>query len=186
MVVPLAPAAQSAGDLHRYGTRLNPAWCGRLSYELRAVPTHPLLAHLGPEPWDSAFDGAYLHRHARHRRLPVKAFIMTAGTVVGVGNIYANEALYRAGIHPARPAGRIARRRYDALADAIRIVLEAAIAEGGTTLRDFVDSVGRPGYFKQRLQVYDRAGEPCMNCHRPIRRRPIRQRTTFFCASCQQ
>ncbi|MEE9157175.1 MAG: bifunctional DNA-formamidopyrimidine glycosylase/DNA-(apurinic or apyrimidinic site) lyase [Gammaproteobacteria bacterium] len=146
---------------------------------------HPLLANLGPEPWDPAFNGAYLHQRARHRRLPVKSFVMDSRTVAGVGNIYANEALHLAGIHPARRAGRIAHRRYDALVEAIRTVLDAAIAQGGTTLRDFVDSAGRAGYFKQRLRVYHRAGKPCPSCHAPIRQRSIGQRTTFFCSSCQ-
>ncbi len=147
--------------------------------------SHPLLAHLGPEPWEPRLNGAYLYQRARHRRLAVKSFLMDAHTVVGLGNIYANEALYLAGIHPGRHAGRIAQSRYEGLVQAIRTVLDEAIAEGGTTLRDFVDSAGRPGYFRQRLRVYDRAGEPCPSCHAMIRQRPIAQRASFFCRACQ-
>ena len=111
---------------------------------------------------------------------------MDAKVVVGVGNIYANEALFGAGIHPRRPAGRISRARYDALADAVRTVLQRAVDEGGTTLRDFVDSDGSPGYFAQSLQVYGRGGEPCLRCARPLREIRITDRTTVFCVACQR
>lgn len=148
--------------------------------------THPRLARLGPEPLSEAFDGDYLYARSRGRRASAKAFIMDSAVVVGVGNIYASEALYLAGIHPGRPAGRIGPRRYRALADAIRERLAAAIEVGGTTLRDFTDSDGRPGYFRQSLQVYGRAGEPCQRCGGTIRRRVIGQRATFFCPACQR
>lgn len=147
---------------------------------------HPLLAGLGPEPWDSGFNGAYLYTRARGRRQAIKSFIMDSRTVVGVGNIYANEALFEAGILPARTAGRIAYRRYERLARAIRGVLERAIEAGGTTLRDFVDSDGRPGYFAQRLQVYDRAGEACPRCGGMLRRQRIGQRSSYYCYPCQR
>ena len=147
---------------------------------------HPLLCQLGPEPLDPGFDGDYLWRRARGRRTAIKSFIMDGGIVVGVGNIYANEALFRAGIHPARPAGRISRRRLQELSDEIRAVLEDALRAGGTTLRDFVGGDGKPGYFRQALAVYERAGEPCRRCGHPIRRRVIGQRATYYCPACQR
>ena len=146
---------------------------------------HPLLARLGVEPLSEDFNGALLKQAAGRRRSAVKMLIMDAHVVVGVGNIYASESLFLAGIHPARAAGRIALARYDALADAIRSVLGRAIAEGGTTLRDFVNGVGEPGYFAQSLAVYGRAGEPCRCCGGTIRSRVLGQRSTFFCSHCQ-
>lgn len=148
--------------------------------------SHPLLAELGPEPLESGFDGGYLHDRARGRHGPVKPFVMDSHVVVGVGNIYANESLYRAGIAPGRAAGRIARHRYEALALAIRDVLTESIAQGGTTLRDFVNEVGNPGYFRQTLQVYERAGEPCRRCGAPIRLSRLGQRATYWCPRCQR
>lgn len=147
---------------------------------------HPLLAHLGPEPLEDGFDGDYLHRLSRGRRSAVKAFIMDAGVVVGVGNIYANEALFLAGIHPSRACGRIGLERYRTLAGRIRAVLAAAIAQGGTSLRDFVQEDGSPGYFAQSLKVYGRTGEPCPTCAAPIRQRRIGQRASFYCPRCQR
>jgi formamidopyrimidine-DNA glycosylase len=147
--------------------------------------THPLLAHLGPEPLGDGFDGDYLHRMARGRRTAVKSFIMDGGVVVGVGNIYANEALFLAGIHPNRAAGRIGLDRYRTLVGRIRAVLAAAIEQGGTSLRDFVQEDGSPGYFAQSLQVYGRTGEPCPTCAGPIRLRRIGQRSSFYCPRCQ-
>jgi formamidopyrimidine-DNA glycosylase len=147
---------------------------------------HPLLAHLGPEPLGPGFDGDYLYRCSRGRKCAIKTFIMDAGVVAGVGNIYANESLYLAGIHPARPCGRIGRDRYLSLARQIRGVLESAIEQGGTTLRDFVREDGSPGYFALSLRVYDRAGEPCPGCGMPIRQRRIGQRSSFFCPRCQR
>jgi len=147
---------------------------------------HPLLAHLGPEPLGDGFDGDYLHRVSRGRRSAVKPFIMDAGIVVGVGNIYANEALFLAGIHPNRAAGRIGLDRYRTLAGRIRAVLAAAIEQGGTSLRDFVQEDGSPGYFAQSLQVYGRGGEPCPTCAAPIRQRRIGQRSSFYCPRCQR
>jgi formamidopyrimidine-DNA glycosylase len=147
---------------------------------------HPLLAHLGPEPFHEAFSGDYLYSRSRGRRTPVKSFLMDAEVVVGVGNIYANEALYRAGIRPTRAAKDIGRERYTRLAEAVRAVLTAAIAAGGTTLRDFVSGEGSPGYFAQQLSVYDRAGAPCPGCEQPIQLSRLGQRATYFCPECQR
>jgi formamidopyrimidine-DNA glycosylase len=147
---------------------------------------HPLLRALGPEPLSEALDGDYLWHLSRGRRAPVKTFIMDQAVVVGVGNIYASEALFAAGIHPSRPAGRVSRARYVALAEAIRRILAHAIERGGTTLRDFLAPDGAPGYFEQELAVYGRAGQPCRNCGTPVRNRVIGQRNTFWCPACQR
>ena len=147
---------------------------------------HWLLAKLGPEPLDPAFDGAYLKARARGRRLAVKNFIMDSRIVVGVGNIYANEALFLAGIRPNVAAGRVTRAGFDVLAGRIRHVLAAAIQMGGTTLRDFVNQDGNPGYFKQVLNVYDRAGEPCRVCGATLKDLRLGGRATVFCPKCQR
>ncbi len=153
----------------------------------RADPLrHPRLAGLGPEPFDAAFCGAYLHRLAHGRRSAVKQFIMDASVVVGVGNIYANEALYRAGIDPRRAAGRISAARMSSLAGAATEVLSEAIEAGGTTLRNFVGGDGEPGYFQFDLDVYGKEGQPCPGCGTAIRRCWIGQRATFFCSACQR
>lgn len=148
--------------------------------------THPLLADLGPEPLTPDFTGRHLHAKAAGRGLAVKLFIMDSHVVVGVGNIYANESLFRAGISPTRPAGRISPDRYEKLADAIKAVLEASIEQGGTTLRDFVNEAGNPGYFRQTLQVYERAGEPCRRCGAEIKLARLGQRATYWCGKCQR
>ena len=147
---------------------------------------HPLLASLGPEPLDEAFDAAYLQRCCKGRRTAIKALIMNAEIVVGVGNIYANEALFRAGIDPRRAAGRIAAARLEKLVAAIKSVLAAAIEQGGTTLKDFVGGDGKPGYFKQALDVYGRGGEPCHQCGEPLSEIRLGQRSTVFCRQCQR
>ena len=149
-------------------------------------PAHPLLDHLGPEPLSTAFSGAYLYERSRRRQLSVKQFVMDGKVVVGVGNIYANEALFMAGIHPARAAGRVALKRYEALAETIKTVLRDAIEQGGTTLRDFVGGDGSPGYFAQQLRVYGRQGQPCRACNSALKE--IRQsgRSTVFCPGCQR
>ena len=146
---------------------------------------HPLLCDLGPEPLGTAFDGDHLHRLSRERRVAVKIFLMDASVVVGVGNIYANESLFLAGIHPARACHRIGLERYRRLAEVIRGVLQASITQGGTTLRDFVQEDGNPGYFAQSLRVYGRTGEPCVACGAPVRQRRIGQRSSFYCVHCQ-
>ncbi|MCY3752358.1 MAG: bifunctional DNA-formamidopyrimidine glycosylase/DNA-(apurinic or apyrimidinic site) lyase [Gammaproteobacteria bacterium] len=147
---------------------------------------HPLLRHLGPEPLGPDFTGAYLYGLSRNRTRSVKTFIMDSRIVVGVGNIYASEALFRSGIHPLRKAGNISVKRYLALAGAIKEVLQAALASGGTTLRDFVGGDGAPGYFKLDLNVYDRAGEPCRVCAGNIRQIRQGQRSTYYCPRCQR
>lgn len=147
---------------------------------------HPLLAHLGPEPLDSGFDGDYLFGRSRGRRGPVKAFVMDQDIVVGVGNIYASEALFLAGIRPGRAAGRVTRAEYDRLASFIRTVLCEAIEQGGTTLRDFLREDGTHGYFRQSLRVYGRAGEPCLQCGTRLRNRRIGQRASAYCPTCQR
>lgn len=152
----------------------------------RAPEEHPLLASLGPEPLGDEFSADYLYRQSRGRRLAVKHFIMDGKVVVGVGNIYASEALFMAGIHPARSAGRIALSRYAGLVEAVRDVLQRAIRHGGTTLRDFSGTSGTPGYFAQELLVYGRAGEPCFQCGGDIRQKVIGQRSSFYCVRCQR
>lgn len=146
---------------------------------------HPLLNELGIEPLGDQFNGDYLHAQAHGRKISVKQYIMDGRIVVGVGNIYASESLFRAGILPTRPAGRVSLERYRRLADAIKAVLTAAIAQGGTTLRDFSSGEGKPGYFQQQLQVYGRAAEPCRRCATPLIQRVIGQRSTFYCRACQ-
>lgn len=147
---------------------------------------HWLLASLGPEPLGEAFSGQYLRDSARGRRVAIKQHIMNSRIVTGVGNIYANEALFRARIHPGRAAGRISSRRLEALASSIKAVLDDAIHAGGTTLRDFVGGDGRPGYFQQTLAVYGRGGEPCRCCETPVKQVVIGQRATYYCPRCQR
>lgn len=151
-----------------------------------APERHPLLAGLGIEPLSEAFDGARLHVLTRGRRVSIKAFLMDGRQVVGIGNIYANEALFQAGIDPRVAAGRLSRPRCAALAAAIRDVLTRAIAAGGSTLRDFVDSHGTPGYFQQTYFVYDRAGLPCRHCAAPIRSLRQGTRSSYLCPNCQK
>ena len=147
---------------------------------------HWLLRDLGPEPLSERFDGDYLWLKSRRRRVAVKQFIMNAGIVVGVGNIYASEALFIAGIHPRRAAGRVSQVRYVKLADAIKEVLTRAIEAGGTTLRDFYGGDGEAGYFQQQLDVYGRDGEDCRRCGKEIAVIVLGQRSTYYCKSCQR
>ncbi len=150
-----------------------------------ATEPHPLLASLGPEPLDDGFNGDWLWQHSRGRRSAVKTYIMDAHIVVGVGNIYAAEALFAAGIHPQRAAGRISRQRYQRLAEEIKQILAAAIDMGGTTLRDFTGSSGEPGYFVQNLKVYGRDDKLCRQCASSIKNRRIGQRSSYYCPRCQ-
>lgn len=145
----------------------------------------PLLAGLGPEPLNDAFDGLHLFKSSRGKTVAVKNFIMNNKTVVGVGNIYASESLFMAGIDPRRQAGKVSRARYNKLADSIKAVLARAIEQGGTTLKDFAQVDGRPGYFSQQLNVYGRAGQPCRVCQTPIISITLGQRNTFYCPRCQ-
>lgn len=163
-------------DPRRFGAWL---WCNG------PVELHPLLVSLGPEPLEAGFSGEYLFAASRGRKAPVKTFLMDSHVVVGVGNIYANEALFMAGILPSRAAGRVSLERYQRLAEAVREVLAFSITQGGTTLRDFVGGDGKPGYFQQTLRVYGRAGEPCRVCGESLREARLGQRATVFCKFCQ-
>lgn len=151
-----------------------------------AGEVHPLLAGLGPEPLSERFHGRHLHLLSRGRTAPVKNFLMDQAVVVGVGNIYAAEALHAAGISPLRPAGRVSLSRYERLAGEVRRVLDHAITRGGTTLRDFISPDGAPGYFEQELAVYGRGGEPCRRCGRPLKEAKIGQRASVWCGGCQR
>ena len=159
---------------------------GALFWTVADPLVHPRLADLGPEPLGGEFTASYIHARSRRRRVAVKPFLMDAGTVVGVGNIYASEALFRAGIDPRKPAGRVSRAAYGDLVEAVRLVLEESIAAGGTTIRDFTGGDGKPGYFKQELKVYGRTDQPCVTCQRPIRQVRLGQRSTYFCPNCQK
>ena len=151
-----------------------------------AGSTHPLLSQLGPEPLSDEFDGDYLFERSRGRSSSVKTFLMDQGIVVGVGNIYAAESLFSAGIAPARQAGRVSQERYGRLADAVKAILAQAIRRGGTTLRDFISPDGAPGYFEQELLVYGREGEACRVCGNQLRGTRLGNRATAWCASCQR
>ncbi|AWL10562.1 DNA-formamidopyrimidine glycosylase [Saliniradius amylolyticus] len=146
---------------------------------------HELLQNLGPEPLTEDFDAGHLYLSSRNRRQAVKNFIMDNRIVVGVGNIYASEALFMAGIHPKRAAGRVGQKAYQRLTAAIKQVLAGAIEQGGTTLKDFTQADGNPGYFAQSLNVYGRKGEPCLLCGNAIQAQVIGQRNTYYCVSCQ-
>lgn len=163
----------------------DPRRFGCLLWQARGK-VHPLLASLGPEPLSDAFDGDRLWQLSRGRRAAIKTFLMDQAVVVGVGNIYASEALFEAGIHPARAASRISRPRHALLAAAVQRILAHAITRGGTTLRDFISPDGAPGYFEQELQVYGRTGKPCRACGTPIRSIVLGQRNTWFCPRCQR
>lgn len=148
--------------------------------------TSSVFAKLGPEPLTDAFDGQRLYQLSRSRKSPVKTFIMDNAVVVGVGNIYATEALFAVGIDPRRAAGRISLARYVVLAAAIKRVLSSAILQGGTSLKDFTQADGKPGYFKQELLVYGRTGEPCVRCATPLKSVQLGQRTSVYCPGCQR
>lgn len=165
-------------DPRRFGAML---W-----HPLPAAVEHPLLAGLGIEPFDAAFDGALLHAATRGRRVDIKQLLLSGRVVVGVGNIYASESLFRAGIRPGTPAGRLSRVRCDRLAAAIRETLADAIAQGGSTLRDFDGADGAGGYFQLSCRVYGREGRPCPGCGRPVRRDVSHGRATYWCVNCQR
>ena len=148
--------------------------------------THPLLSKLGPEPLTDAFCGKYLYTQSRNRKLAVKQFIMDQQVVTGIGNIYASESLFASGIRPTRATGKISLVRYEKLALAIKQILSEAIARGGTTLRDFVGGDGKPGYFRQQLLVYGRAGLPCPKCQHPLIEIKLANRSSVFCQYCQR
>jgi formamidopyrimidine-DNA glycosylase len=164
----------------------DPRRFGAVLWTAADVDTHPLLAHLGVEPLSRALAPARLHALTRGQRIPVKQFIMDAHRIVGVGNIYASESLFRAGIHPLTPAKRLSLERCAALSRAIKQTLRSAIRAGGSTLRDFVGADGIAGEFQLRTWVYDRAGMPCRRCGTPIKRLVQGARATYFCPRCQK
>ncbi len=146
---------------------------------------HKLIKRLGPEPLSEDFNGEWLYRISRKRTQAIKNFIMDSHNVVGVGNIYASESLFLAGINPKRKAGNVSLERYERLANAIKIILQQSIKQGGTTLRDFLNSDGRPGYFQQQLNVYGKTGQSCKQCNSIIKEIKLGQRSTFYCTVCQ-
>jgi formamidopyrimidine-DNA glycosylase len=164
----------------------DPRRFGAVLWTRKNVHKHKLLKNLGPEPLSDEFNGEYLLRCSRQRKVAIKTFIMNSHIVVGVGNIYASESLFAAGINPQRQAGRISAQRYDTLANSIKIILIRSIKQGGTTLRDFTRQDGKPGYFKQSLQVYGKEGLPCPRCQHPVKRISQLQRSTFYCSYCQK
>ena len=164
----------------------DPRRFGCLLFTAGEPARHKLLKALAVEPLSDEFTGEALWRRARGRSVSIKAFVMDSRIVAGVGNIYASEALFRAGIRPGLAAGRVSRARMAALVEAIRDVLTEAIGVGGTTLRDYVDASGMPGYFRQRLFVYERTGKPCRRCRTPIRQFAQGQRSTYWCPRCQR
>jgi formamidopyrimidine-DNA glycosylase len=190
----IVPQTRPAGSHDHVDINLSGGTCLRFndprrfgSMHFSAHPEqHKLLKSIGPEPLGDDFSADYLWQVSRQRRVAIKQHLMNGRIVAGVGNIYANEALFRAGIRPTRAAGRIARARFTPLIDSIRGVLTEALGFGGTTLRDFVGGDGRPGYFQQSLRVYDRAGQPCVVCADAIKLTVQGQRATYYCARCQR
>jgi formamidopyrimidine-DNA glycosylase len=164
----------------------DPRRFGSMHYTLDDPLQHALLKKLAPEPLGDEFDAMYLAKKASRRKVAIKLFVMNANLVVGVGNIYASEALFRAGIKPTRAAGKVKRAELDKLVPAIKTVLSDAIRAGGTTLRDYVNADGAPGYFRQKLFVYERSGEPCRKCKTPIKQITQGQRSTYYCPKCQR
>jgi formamidopyrimidine-DNA glycosylase len=170
-----------------FALRFNdPRRFGSLLYTSGEPREHPLLARLGPEPLSTAFDAEYLYRITRGRRVAIKQLLMNSQLVVGVGNIYASEALFRARLRPGRAARSLTRADAARLVRAVRAVLRQAISKGGTTLRDYLGADGAPGYFRQRLYVYERRGRPCRRCATPVRAMTQGQRSTYYCPICQK
>jgi formamidopyrimidine-DNA glycosylase len=167
--------------------RLNdPRRFGAVLWTQEPVEQHPLLKHLGPEPLSDNFNAQYLYPLSRNKKVAVKQFIMNSCIVVGIGNIYANEALFASGIHPARAAGKVSQKRYGLLCNEIKRILKQAILQGGTTLKDFVDGNGNPGYFKQELLVYGRKALPCPWCKKILKEIRLGKRSTVYCTNCQR
>ncbi len=163
----------------------DPRRFGAILWTTEPVEQHPLIAHLGPEPLTDAFNFDHFYPRTRKRKQAIKTLIMDSKVVVGVGNIYANEALFMAGIRPTRAAATLSRKSCEALIEHIKTVLGRAIAQGGTTLKDFVGGDGKPGYFKQQLLVYGRGGQPCVKCQKPLKEIKLGQRATVYCSHCQ-
>ncbi|WP_286264144.1 bifunctional DNA-formamidopyrimidine glycosylase/DNA-(apurinic or apyrimidinic site) lyase [Thalassotalea atypica] len=171
---------------HGKALRLNdPRRFGAVLWLENHQDTDNILAKLGPEPLSSDFGPGYLFSKAKNRKVPVKTFIMNNDIVVGVGNIYANEALFKAGILPTAPVGKLSQKRFNILTEEIKRVLKKAIEQGGTTLKDFTQADGKPGYFAQSLDVYGRAGQPCVNCNEPLKEVRQSNRSSVYCANCQ-
>ena len=164
----------------------DPRRFGSILWTEGPIQVHPLFSHLGPEPLTEPFDDAYLLAKSRNRRCSAKTLIMDGKVVVGVGNIYANEALFMAEIHPKKIANKLTKKDCDKLVTAIKAILTQAIIAGGTTLKDFRKSDGKPGYFAQQLNVYGRQGEPCIHCGTHIEHYKEAQRATFYCPKCQR
>lgn len=184
-----SPASHDHVDLHFGESTLrlrDPRRFGLVLWLDADAPMPAMLTRLGIEPLSETFDGAWLFHATRDARTPIKTYLMNSHRVVGIGNIYASESLFRAGVHPLTPAGRLGRQRCTRLVDAIRDTLHEAIAAGGSSLRDFVGSDGAPGYFQQQYFVYGRGGAPCRRCAHPIIRTSIAQRSTFHCSHCQR
>ncbi len=190
-VLPVAEAAQKHDHVdlvfsNKICLRLrDPRRFGAVLWTHGAPEKHKLLRNLGPEPLSRALDGEYLYQKSRGRRVALRNFLLDSRVVAGIGNIYANEAAFLAGVLPQRAAGRISHLRYQQLTSALKQVLRAAIRRGGTTLRDFQRSDGRPGYFGQELNVYGRQGEPCPRCQNPVVRTTLAARSLFYCPNCQ-
>lgn len=163
----------------------DPRRFGVFLWSTSPILEHPLLANLGVEPLTEDFDGLYLFKRSRTKSIAIKSFIMDSHVVVGVGNIYANEALFAAGIHPLHPAKHLDQSAYHRLAQHIKTILASAIERGGTTLRDFVNSQGEMGYFQQELSVYGKEGKPCIICQTPLQLIRINNRSTIYCSQCQ-
>ncbi|AFJ02345.1 Formamidopyrimidine-DNA glycosylase [Methylophaga frappieri] len=187
---PVKPAKHDHVDItFRNGLTLrftDPRRFGAMLWTTTSTDLHPLIHHLGPEPLSEDFTGDSLYQRSRKRQVSIKTFIMNAEIVVGVGNIYASEACFLARLHPEMKAGKLTRPQAERLATAIKTVLEKAIAAGGTTLRDFRDAAGNPGYFAQKLFVYARANQPCRHCDQIIVQCRQANRATFFCPGCQK
>lgn len=164
----------------------DPRRFGSVLWTQEAPEEHKLLSHLGPEPLSDDFHINYLYERSRKIQQAVKTWVMDSKVVVGVGNIYANEALFNAGIHPLKSASKISRPKFQRLTEEIKNVLYYAIQRGGTTLRDFVGGDGKPGYFAQELNVYGRAGEPCVKCGKSLTEKRLGQRSTVYCTYCQK
>lgn len=164
----------------------DPRRFGAFLWTADTLAEHKLLAHLGPEPLTEAFDGQHLYKNSRKRTQAVKTWLMDSRVVVGVGNIYANEALFAAGIHPLKKAGKLTRANCENLTAEVKRILAYAIERGGTTLRDFVGGDGKPGYFAQELHVYGRGKLPCNSCGKSLTEKRLGQRSTVYCTNCQQ
>ncbi len=163
----------------------DPRRFGAVLWTNDAIEHHPLLNHLGPEPLSSDFNAAYLYQQSKNKQVVIKTFLMNSKVVVGVGNIYATEILFACGVHPKRAAGRISLQRYQLIYEATVRILQEAVAQGGTTLKDFVGGTGKPGYFKQELLAYGRQGLPCVQCEKILTEIRQANRSTVYCTHCQ-